>query len=602
MSMIAVNKELINRVQEKQKTATAKKDTGPVTKEDTSTSILNKMYTFFVQGSERDKRNYEIQKDFAEERALESKRRKTTAKRRPTASKIDPKKPSSNPILDLLGFIGKGIGSIFGFLTGGLFGLISKGLGAIKDVFMKIPGFNLLGGLLGFLSKVGISGISALFNIIGTTAKLVGLVTDVVMWIGKFGAKFASAIVSITYNVIKSAGGLIFKVIWPLLSKVLQAAGSLSANALGVAGRIISNPIGAAVAAAGIGYEYLKEGGGAEQERRQYFGDEVVDLLKKKEQLEKEKEIAGTSTRGSAKNPELVQQKQKEIDEIDAKIPAAYDKYLNDVVAPAMAAEGYTMTEKNDGESKARFIAFEKTDPQTGKTETVNYRISRDAVSPEGKVTSSLTSTQEHLNAKSLVGVGDQTIIEGAIAKKKGGDYISQQASSLGNDAEDVKNKLVSEAETMTGISSSDVESFTSRAKDIGSSVSNFVTSGSETPPTSTASPAPSTTQPTPQVSVPSESPTASPAPSEKPEDDSATPTPDTTQPSMVTPAAPPPMNIPTLSDMSDNVEVGTTKVVNMPSQSAASTSQTEYSGPTNVRNPNPVVYRTAMRNDQTQP
>ena len=76
----------------------------------------------------------------------------------------------------------------------------------------------------------------------------------------------------------------------------------------------------------------------------------------------------------------------------------------------------------------------------------------------------------------------------------------------------------------------------------------------------------------------------------------------DTTQPSTVTPAAPPPKSIPRLSDMSDDVDVGTTKVVNMPSQATASTSQTEYSGPTNVRNPNPVVYRTAMRNDQAQP
>ena len=58
---------------------------------------------------------------------MESKKRKSAGKRQ-TASRVkkDPSGPSSNPLLDLLGFVAGGIGGLFKFITGGLFGLLSK--------------------------------------------------------------------------------------------------------------------------------------------------------------------------------------------------------------------------------------------------------------------------------------------------------------------------------------------------------------------------------------------------------------------------------------------------------------------------------------------
>ena len=165
MSMIAVNKELINRVEENQQTLTRVPGEN-ISQKDTSADILGKLYNFFVKGSEEDKKRYEIQRDFAQERAMESKKRKSYAKR-PSASKANLNKPSSNPLLDLLGFVGKGLGSILGFLTGGLFGLISKGLGSIKNTFMSIPGMGMLGGILSFFATIGKKGIGLLFDLVG---------------------------------------------------------------------------------------------------------------------------------------------------------------------------------------------------------------------------------------------------------------------------------------------------------------------------------------------------------------------------------------------------------------------------------------------------
>lgn len=574
MSMIAVNKELINRVQEKQKTATAKKDTGPVTKEDTSTSILNKMYTFFVQGSERDKRNYEIQKDFAEERALESKRRKTTAKRRPTASKVSLDKPSSNPILDLIGFISKGIGGILGFISGGLFGIISKGLGGIKDFFLNIPGIRLLGSVLGFFSKIGGDAINFLWLL------------------GKWGAKLSWKT---------------FKAVWWMAEGLYK--GSLK----------IGEKLG----------EFLWS-----------------KFLKKRfEKATEEAAVKGTEKAGvkaveKAVEKGAVKLTDEELTKAGLKLNAA-EKVVDAKTGRFVSKEVIEKASSSASKKAIKNIVEKQVTKKIGSTALKKIPLGLGAAA-------ALWFSAERAMAGDTTGAGAE-LASGAAGIVPGVGTAASLAIDLGIIARDVYNEAYGTESNKFPFDSdltTNPELATQRKNEIMSTLKETVnkytkdetatkTNESSTPefsegqrlatPTeaselmgfdklnsSSSVPSPPTAAPvstaTPVSDAPVSTatptvtpPTAAPAPTEQREDDSASVTPDTTRPAMVTPSVPSPTQLPTLSDMSEDVDVGSTQVVNMPSQSNASYTNNEYTGSPSVRNPNPVVYRTAMRNDQAQ-
>lgn len=571
MSMIAVNKELINRIQDEQPSKVKTPKEGPVTDKDTSTDIVSKIYSFFVKGSEKDKRRYEIERDFAEERMMESKRRKTSRKK--TATRFDPKKPSSNPIMDLLGFIGKGIGGIFTFITGGLFNALTKSIGGFKDFVLKgiykIP-------VIGSIMKLGVGVFDNIFSTLGFLGNTIKSILSVVTGLGGF-------VVSMTYKILKTAGGLIFRVIWPVLSTILEKAfGAAGVLTRGVSG-IITNPLGALASAGIVAYEAFKEGGALDQEERLYFGDEVFELKKRKIQLQKELDRSA----GTGVNPERDASRRKEIAEIDAKLPAAYDKYLNDVVTPAMESAGYKKEIVYDTSDPGGpgIVAFNRIN-EKGDNEQVKYRGAGESKDRGGDLRYNLTSTEERFSPKTVASTADQAIIEKNIA----GEKISQ---GLGQKAESVKSNLISSAsQGISDLSGGAISE--SSVKEGFSKLNNLISSPSTTTPVTNDVPAPTTS--------PISAPSATVAPLEQRESDSASITPETTQPSSITPATTAPRSLPSLSDLSDDIDVGRTEVVNLPSQATASTSQTEYTGPTNVRNPNPVVYRTAMYNDQAQP
>lgn len=516
-AMVAVNKEYVARLSAPSTTTTARAKQS-VRRDDAPVDILNKMYSFFVRNKEEEKKQMELEKDFAQERVSESRRRKPTK----SATKLDKKvdKPSSNPILSLLGFIFDGVKGIATFITGGLVGIIAGGLKGIR---------NIIGGVLsGILSRIPGGGV---------ILKLGEAVTSIFGFISKLSAGLGSFVLS----VIKSSAGLIMKIITPSIIQIVKTAFSLAGIGVGSLGRlgatILSNPVGLMGAAIGTTYYGLKYGLDAEE--KLLFGDEVYNLKQRKIQLQKELERSV----GTGINPERDASRRKEIADIDQQIPSAYEKYLNDVVIPAMSEAGYTLGSYNAPEPTTQHpipatnphLAFERVD-ENGNVEQVFYRRMTD-----------LLSTESRNSPKEAVSIKDQSIMEGNILKHKGGQAITQEIEK------DV-GKLGAYKEDFSRIAEEQSRQFLDAAgiSDVKQKISDV------------------------QQVLPSPPPAPLPAPT--------------------IPTNAIPNQIPK-EDVSASVDIGKTEVVKVPTKVATASSDTEYTGSPSVRNP--TLFRTAVGNNR---
>lgn len=415
VSMTEVNKILVGRL-----TKTSDKDPGvvtvkpnltqPVHRGDTTTDILAKLYSFFVKTKEDETRKQELERDFAQEKINEAKRRKP----KQTATKVQSvARPSSNPITSLLGMIYDGVKGLVSFITGGLVGVIGGGLSSLKDgvsaIFSKIPGGGVLNSIM--------DSVSSLFSFVSKLA--VGLGTFVV-------------------SVIESSAGLIMRILTPAIVQLIKSAFSLAGIGIGSLGRlgasILSNPLGAAGAAglsAYIGMKYGLYGGG---EEKLQFGEEAFRLKQRKKQLQNE---LSRST-GTGIDPSRDEDRRKEIAEIDAKLPAAYQKYLNETVIPAMQDQGYNVVPNlyaPGGDPNVPYVGFERVNPDSGQTEQVMYRKNANL--------SDITKSP-----KEYVSIRDQAIIEGSILKQKGGQELEKGLTDASNKMGDYTQKAESKAKS----------------------------------------------------------------------------------------------------------------------------------------------------------
>lgn len=516
-AMVAVNKEYVARLSAPSATTASTRQS--VRRDDTPVDILTKMYSFFVKNKEEEKRQMEIEKDFAQERASESRRgRKSTKSASKVSKKVD--KPSSNPILSLLGFIYDGVKGIATFITGGLVGIIASGLTGIR---------NIVGGVLsGILKRIPGGGI---------ILKLGEAVTSIFGFITKLSAGLGGFVLS----VLKSSAGLILKIITPSIIQLIKTAFSLAGIGVGSLGRlgasILTNPLGAMGAAAGITYYGLKYG--LDSEEKLLFGDEVYNLKQRKIQLQKELD----RSTGTGINPERDASRRKEIADIDQQIPAAYEKYLNDVVIPAMSEAGYTMGSYNAPEPTTQHpipaanphIAFERVDAN-GNVEQVFYRRMTD-----------LLSTNARNSPKEAVSVKDQSIMEGNLLKYKGGQALTSEIEK------DV-GKLDAYKEDFSRMAGEQSDKFLSESgiSDVKQKISDVQQALPTTPPPPAA--------PVTGVSIPN------PAPS---------------------------------NDISASYDVNKSEVVNVPTKVTTASAETEYTGTPTVRNP--ILYKTAVGNNRSR-
>jgi len=346
VSMTDVNKVLVSRLSKTMGTEDDKVSTistttvRPVKKGDSTADVLAKIYTFFVKTKEDDKRKGEIDKDFAQKKINESKRKKTTVSS--ATQKVD--KPSSNPILSLLGMVYGGVKGLVGFITGGLVGIIGGGLGMLKD--------TIIGGLynipvIGTLMRIGESGIKGLLGLFKVVGGILRIVTDLSMGIGRIVAR-------IVFKVITSSSGLIFKVISPLLANLLKmtfkgtkgfagmldvAGEAMGLGSLGTAGATIATIAGAM----GIG-EFLES-----KERSVRYGPEWADLDKRQKQLEDDYENkiiplrkkSGGDPRALVAAEEMNQRRIHELNQIPKLKEEAINRYVDSTVTPAFEEAGY---------------------------------------------------------------------------------------------------------------------------------------------------------------------------------------------------------------------------------------------------------------------
>ena len=410
MSMVAVNKEMISRISNQQQEATVTKT--PTKAEqvrvgDSSTDVLGKIFAFFKKGKDDDKKQKELENDFRQERLSEARRKRKTRKPSKTATRVD--RPSTNPILSLLGLIVDGVKGIFNFITGGIIGAISGGLRGLGGLLERIP-------VIGSVLDGSLSGL----------AKITDMIGSVITTITEIFAGLAGFIATIALKVITNSVGLIFRLMLPAISKLIGGVLTTVFRSIGMLttglSAILSNPLGMAAAAVGLGYAALKEDGLIDQENRLYFGDEVADLKKRKKYLE---EVVGF---GHEANDETRENAKKEIAEIDKQLPVAYDKYLNDTVIPSMQNLGYTPVNIGDITNPGGVgdIAFQRTNDK-GEVEQVDYRkVDKNSLLS----TTILPTSNRNFLIKSTE---DRLKIESALIGEKLGRTLDTGTESLGD-------------------------------------------------------------------------------------------------------------------------------------------------------------------------
>lgn len=551
-SMIEVNKELLARQKSDSSTPT---DDRPVSDKDSTNTILKKIYTFFVKGSERDKRNYELQRDREQEQIMESRRRKSS--RKATATKIDPKKPSSNPILDLLGFVGSGIAGIFKFVTGGLFGIISKGITSIvkliKTIIEKIPGGSLLTGAIGLGGDI----VATIVNVLKAS---VGTIWDLIKPI----------VLGTIATVISGLGTIISGVIDNLFSVI------------GITKKVIKagiyrlNP-GTLIASLGLS-AYEAYSAIDDMNQTVFYGEDITDQQSKVDTMkefidnpilanekvsleERDKYLGLTKEQQDNYKTEKTKLWIEESAKLSNKLRERYD-YLAKILEP-MGYEKVKRTEQTPYSlwDKLKSFAYGQ-GPLSGVNlrtiDTIGFRKKGDPSSPF--IDFAKIGEGPGMSSKVDNPMLDQILMSANIVTGGMYDKINTQLT-------DIKNQ------GLQSLTSDQRESF------------NRVTSST---PTNAPVTTPSTSSATPVPVTPV-------APSEKAEPDSPSVTSNVTTP----PVAPRvPSSIPSLMD-SDYMESGEATVINNSSQSSVSNEESDYSGTPNVRNPNPIVYRTAMFNDQ---
>lgn len=563
-SMIEVNKELLARQKSESSTPT---DDRPVSDKDSTNTILKKIYTFFVKGSERDKRNYELQRDREQEQIMESRRRKSS--RKATATKIDPKKPSSNPIMDLLGFVGSGIAGIFKFVTGGLFGIISKGISSfvklIKNLIEKIPGGSLITGALTMASN------------------LVGGITNLVM------------------TIITKSAGLIWKALTPFVSSVIGGVTSILYGLItGIASlvkrllvKVLLNNVGDAIFSslakthpafilAGVGLDamYASQAIGAINDfsENALFGEDVIEKSKSVDESKKLLDVDLVQEYMNAHPGSSVSEAERELggkEGMDKIKKERFNQWLEQTkslkkvlldryekITPIMKSLGYEPYRHNEevpASTLDRIKGYLGGYGPTGLGQLKSYEVLGFRNKETGE-TLNFADTQDGPWTKEREDIG----------------VIMSMVVGAGVKLNDLKSQIDTMAENDIRSLHSNIQGINELSEDHRNQASRSIQSFTGVAPSTTP-----TATPTPVTPVAPSTTSSSPPP----------------QPPPISPPRVP-SSIPSLID-SDYMESGEATVINNSSQSAVSNEESDYGGTPNVRNPNPIVYRTAMFNDQ---
>lgn len=621
-TQIDINKELIKRIS----TTSNKNNDDSESSESPSTSVLKKMYTFFVRTNEEDRRKEEIEKDFQQKRTNTDRRKKQTA----TKLKQETSKPKNNPILELLGFLGSGLGKLVSFVTGGLFGLISSGLTGLKNVLMSIPGIGFLGRILGTFASLGEGLFNILFGLgrlgwksISFAFRLAHLTSKAVLSLGEIVFNIGKTVGEVIFKVLDKAGGFIFKRIFPFLSKTLEVAFNLFKKGGGAVGRgllqigRLLGPVGSVAAIGALAYE----GVDALQNYRdsKIYGDEFQELQDKEKEISAELEIKKaiasgsnvdtiTSALGGFKNigvaitdPDIVKYTSvgtsdvdreairkkfndndvprltKELDETKQLKATARDDYVKNVVTPAFESRGYHQTERTN-EKGVKFISYAKNEDNKNERDPAFVDYAPVELREQNKAANASLFSKEYFDEVGRNADKYETV-KTVLGKQASDTYQSakDKVTSTVDDAEQFKNEIVDTAtqtyDTVKGGAETglkELESVKDEAYGLGESVKNAVTP-TATPEPSTMAPAPASSPVVPRTSSPVGTPSQIPA---------------VNQPS-----------IPAIQKKSSMQKEP--KIIVEKQQTTNNGREEKELGTASVRNPNPVIYRTVMMNDR---
>jgi outer membrane murein-binding lipoprotein Lpp len=350
---------------------------------ETNESVLEKIYNFLVKSSEQDKKRYELDKNFEQERKEESDRKyerllKVVAENKKLEGKKDEKDKKKSFFETLFGALTKGFGLVFGLMGKTLIGTISVGLKGIRTVLgglgALISGaFNVvLGTIQKVIDKMGFIGsaIKGVFSVLGKMfsiftvlrgiSAVVGLMNNMLKLggtVGKIGAGLVTTVGKIVFDILSNSAKalMIFgskimeKLVIPMLNGVMK-------NMVYPALRVLAGELGIALPALGI----FAAGAGAlyayKESAPLQYGEKYMKLQSELEEMKKR-----PGGRNDKTVEDRIKAKEKERDN-------ALEEHYKTVVVPAMKAEGYEEEIHPDGEYGFRkgkdFLKMGKIDPK----------------------------------------------------------------------------------------------------------------------------------------------------------------------------------------------------------------------------------------------
>ena len=315
---------------------------------ESESTTLKKLYTFLVKSSDEDRKKYELDKNFEQERREESDRKfdkliKVVSEKTKIEKKKEQKDEKESFFKKLFGTLIKGFGIIFKLVGFTLIKTISAGLFMIKKSLSGLGTFlqSAFNTVSGILSKVFsfmriirvVSVIGRLFSIvtglIGTVAAISTGMGGLIMrtLIGLLSS--SSEVVAILASKIKQLITPMIENLWNIITKTIKS----------IPGARMLGTLGAVLGAVNIGSELV------DQSDRLRYGDEWADLRKKRDELENE--ISGSA--GISISPQHKKEKEQQKEKISKQMVDAADTHYKNVVLPAFLKEGYKPVTYTDG-------------------------------------------------------------------------------------------------------------------------------------------------------------------------------------------------------------------------------------------------------------
>lgn len=324
-------------------------------------STIKKLYNFLVKSSEEDKKRYEMDKNFEQERREESDRKydklvKVVTDKAKLEKKSDEKDGKESFFEKLFNMLKKGIKGILGLLGSTLLGVITAGIKGIRTILKDGIGAFLIGafntvktvisnlfsglgtlasGIFKFISIARIiNTISSVVNLANSILKISETITRVIFGLGKTIAEIVFNILETSARALATLGSRImnkfvvpfFKEIWTtILRPLIAAVGGPALN-------LIKSPMGLALASAAI------VAGAEEATAPLQYGEKYLKLQKEYDEMK-----LNPGGRNDPNRQLKLDAKQKEKDE-------AWMEHQKNVVTPAMLDAGYELVMHTDGD------------------------------------------------------------------------------------------------------------------------------------------------------------------------------------------------------------------------------------------------------------